>query len=164
MHLRAHYPWPEADDRHCYGRNRFSGQLYHRRTPQELDKVLPIRFASLAIFDTDLSMSRYQKDFDAFGESLNQHFGLCLLFCCPTTVNVIKGALQPVSVPPGNSFSPVLARAAWAPPGDKPLVSYGNNPLQSREKNMPGTAITRTVGGMASHWTCACRMLFSFWL
>ena len=55
MHLRAHYPWQEAFDGHCYGRNRFSGQPYPRRQPQERDKVLlPIRFASLTIFDTDL--------------------------------------------------------------------------------------------------------------
>ena len=163
MHLCPHYPWPEAFDGRYYSRNRFSGQLYHRRQPQELDKVLlPIRFASLSIFDTDLCMSRYQKDFDAFGELsksiLNEWFDICLLFHWPPTVNVIKGALQLVSVPPGNSFSSILARAAWAPPVGKPLVSFGNNPLQSRERNLSGTAITRTVGGMASHWTCASRM------
>ena len=159
MHLCPHYSWQEAVDRHCFGRNRFSGQPNHRRTPQELDKVLfPLRFASLAIFDTDPCMPRYQKDFDAFGGPLNQWFGFCLLFHRPPTVNIIKGALQPVSVPPGNSFSPTLARAAWAAPAGKPLVSYGNNPLQKPERNLSGTCITRTVGGMASHWTCACRM------
>ena len=74
------------------------------------------------------------------------------------TVNVIKGSLQPVSVPPGNSFSSTLAKASWSPPEGKPLVTYGNNPLQSPEKNLAAAGITRTVGGMASHWTCACRM------
>jgi pyranose oxidase len=79
---------------------------------------------------------KYQKDFDAF-------------------VNVIKGALQPVSIPPGDTYQSTLARAAWAPTVN-PLVIHGNNPSQSRERNLKAAAVTRTVGGMASHWTCSC--------
>ncbi|KAF9646149.1 pyranose 2-oxidase [Thelephora ganbajun] len=81
---------------------------------------------------------KYQKDMDAF-------------------VNVIKGALQPVSIPPGDAFNSTLGAAGWNPPvGGGGLVSEGFNPLQQPELNLRGTAITRTVGGMATHWTCSC--------
>ncbi|CAE6445783.1 unnamed protein product [Rhizoctonia solani] len=80
---------------------------------------------------------KYQKDIDAF-------------------VNVIKGALQPVSVPPASTYMPTLGAGAWAPPLGKKLVSSFYNPEQKPEINLPGCAITRTVGGMSTHWTCAC--------
>ncbi|QRW21546.1 GMC oxidoreductase [Rhizoctonia solani] len=80
--------------------------------------------------------AKYQKDIDAF-------------------VNVIKGALQPVSVPPAATYMPTLGAEAWSP-GSKPLVSAFNNPEQEPSVNLPGCAVTRTVGGMATHWTCAC--------
>lgn len=74
------------------------------------------------------------------------------------TVHVIQGALQPVSVPPASTHMPTLGEAAWTPePGSK-LTSSFYNPKQVPELNLPGCAITRTVGGMATHWTCACRM------
>ncbi|CAE6419406.1 unnamed protein product, partial [Rhizoctonia solani] len=79
---------------------------------------------------------KYQKDIDSF-------------------VNVIKGALQPVSVPPAATYMPTLGATAWSPGGEK-LVSSFNNPNQKPELNLPGCAVTRTVGGMATHWTCAC--------
>ncbi|KAJ1304640.1 hypothetical protein OPQ81_005781 [Rhizoctonia solani] len=80
---------------------------------------------------------KYQKDIDAF-------------------VNVIKGALQPVSVPPAATYMATLGAEAWSPgPGQK-LVSAFNNPDQKPELNLIGSAVTRTVGGMATHWTCAC--------
>jgi pyranose oxidase len=72
-------------------------------------------------------------------------------------VNVIKGALQPVSIPPGSAFQSTLGTAGWNPPvGGGGLVINGFNPLQAPEVNLRGTAITRTVGGMATHWTCSC--------
>ncbi|KAG8733576.1 Pyranose 2-oxidase [Ceratobasidium sp. 423] len=80
---------------------------------------------------------KYQKDIDAF-------------------VNVIKGALQSVSVPPAETYMATLGATAWSPgPGQK-LVSSFHNPDQKPELNLPGCAVTRTVGGMATHWTCAC--------
>ncbi|TFK64358.1 pyranose 2-oxidase [Pluteus cervinus] len=75
---------------------------------------------------------KYQKDIDAF-------------------VNVIKGALQPVSIPPEDSYLPTLGGDAWTT--DKKLISYGRNPNQVPNKNLKGFGITRTVGGMATHWT-----------
>ncbi|CCO27173.1 hypothetical protein BN14_01208 [Rhizoctonia solani AG-1 IB] len=79
---------------------------------------------------------KYQKDIDAF-------------------VNVIKGALQTVSVPPADTYMATLGAEAWSP-GEKQLVSAFYNPKQKPSFNLPGCAITRTIGGMATHWTCAC--------
>ncbi|KAL0570156.1 Pyranose 2-oxidase [Marasmius crinis-equi] len=83
---------------------------------------------------------KYQKDIDAF-------------------VNVIKGALQPISVPPTDPLQTTLAGAAWHPPlnpEDGVLVIQGHNPNQKPGVNLRASAVTRTVGGMATHWTCAC--------
>ncbi|KAF9265018.1 pyranose 2-oxidase [Marasmius fiardii PR-910] len=84
---------------------------------------------------------RFQKDIDAF-------------------VNVIKGALQTVSLPPADTYIPTLVGDAWTPPvsedGTTTLVFQGSNPHQIREKNLKASAMTRTVGGMSTHWTCAC--------
>jgi len=77
-------------------------------------------------------------------------------------VNVIKGALQILSVPPADTYIPTLVGDGWTPPisadGVSTLVFHGSNPNQIREKNLKASAVTRTVGGMATHWTCACRM------
>ncbi|CAE6528111.1 unnamed protein product [Rhizoctonia solani] len=81
--------------------------------------------------------AKYQKDIDAF-------------------VNVIKGALQRVSVPPAETYMATLGAEAWSPAPEQCLVSAFHNPDQKPELNLPGCAITRTVGGMATHWTCAC--------
>lgn len=85
------------------------------------------------------------------------------------TVNVIKGALQPVSIPPEETFQSTLGGSAWHPHEvkGKTLTFYGRNPNQKATENLRATAITRTVGGMATHWTCCCRksslnMMFSF--
>ncbi|KAG7098215.1 hypothetical protein E1B28_000183 [Marasmius oreades] len=84
---------------------------------------------------------KFQKDIDAF-------------------VNVIKGALQSVSVPPADTYIPTLVGDSWTPPvnkdGSSSLIFQGSNPNQIREKNLKASAMTRTVGGMATHWTCAC--------
>ncbi|KIJ23033.1 GMC oxidoreductase [Sphaerobolus stellatus SS14] len=69
---------------------------------------------------------------------------------------IIKASLQPVSVPPDDTYQPTLARAAWSPSLEKPLVIEGHNPKQVRELNLPGASVTRTVGGMGTHWGCAC--------
>ncbi|TFK65323.1 pyranose 2-oxidase [Pluteus cervinus] len=78
---------------------------------------------------------KYQKDIDAF-------------------VNVIKGALQTVSVPPEDSYLPTLGGDAWTT--NKKQVFHGSNPNQVPNKNLKSSGITRTVGGMATHWTCNC--------
>ena len=106
--------------------------------------------------------TRYQKDIDQFGNlshSLDAHRFIhthSRLFA----VNVIKGALQLISVPSQDSFLPTLGGQGWRPPppgSDKQLIFQGNNPDQKPELNLKASAVTRTVGGMATHWTCACR-------
>ncbi|KAH7871076.1 pyranose 2-oxidase [Lentinula edodes] len=83
---------------------------------------------------------KYQKDIDAF-------------------VHVIQGALQPVSIPVSDTHQSTLGGNSWTPPinsKQNQLVICGQNPQQSREDNLGATAVTRAVGGMATHWTCAC--------
>ncbi|KAL0953020.1 hypothetical protein HGRIS_007223 [Hohenbuehelia grisea] len=80
---------------------------------------------------------KYQKDIDSF-------------------VNVIKGALQPISVPPSATYLPTLGGEGWTPSEGSHLTIQGHNPHQVPEKNLQASAVTRTVGGMATHWTCAC--------
>lgn len=79
---------------------------------------------------------KYQKDIDSF-------------------VHVIQGALQPISLPPQSTFMSTLGEVAWTPgPGEHLIQSY-HNPNQKPEENLM-SYMTRTVGGMATHWTCAC--------
>ncbi|KAG8792277.1 Pyranose 2-oxidase [Ceratobasidium sp. 428] len=80
--------------------------------------------------------AKYQKDIDAF-------------------VNVIRGALQNISIPPGDSHLPTLGTNAWTPPAGTHLTQSYHNPQQKPEKNLK-SYVTRAVGGMTNHWTCAC--------
>jgi pyranose oxidase len=80
---------------------------------------------------------KYQKDIDSF-------------------VNVIKGALQPISIPPSEAYISTLGGTGWSPGSNQVLVTEGHNPNQRPEVNLRASAVTRTVGGMATHWTCAC--------
>ncbi|KAF8608603.1 pyranose 2-oxidase [Ceratobasidium sp. AG-I] len=80
---------------------------------------------------------KYQKDIDAF-------------------VHVIQGALQPVSVPPSSTHMATLGTVAWTSSKKNESIQGPHNPQQKDEDNLPGCAVTRTVGGMATHWTCAC--------
>ncbi|KAF8969196.1 pyranose 2-oxidase [Flammula alnicola] len=80
---------------------------------------------------------KYQKDIDMF-------------------VNVIKGALQPISVPTSDTFQPTLGGTGWTPSPTQALVIQGNNPDQDPRTNLKEASVTRTVGGMATHWTCSC--------
>ncbi|QRV88045.1 GMC oxidoreductase [Ceratobasidium sp. AG-Ba] len=76
----------------------------------------------------------YQKDIDRF-------------------VNVIKGALSPVSVASNRAFVDTLDPASWN--DDNSFVSNGKNPKQKESCNLSAQAVTRGTGGMATHWTCA---------
>ncbi|PIL28620.1 hypothetical protein GSI_08662 [Ganoderma sinense ZZ0214-1] len=96
-------------------------------------------FSEFNHYDVLHNIIRYQKDIDAF-------------------VNVIKGALQPVSVPPSDTYISTLGGDGWTPSLTDVLITEGRNPHQDPRVNLKATAVTRTVGGMATHWTCACPM------
>ncbi|KAH7924400.1 putative pyranose oxidase [Leucogyrophana mollusca] len=79
----------------------------------------------------------YQKDIDRF-------------------VKVIQGALSTVSVPTSSTVLPTLDPAAWqASDPSQMIISNGRNPHQQEYNNLGAQAVTRGVGGMATHWTCA---------
>ncbi|KAI6025449.1 putative pyranose oxidase [Pisolithus marmoratus] len=76
----------------------------------------------------------YQKDIDRF-------------------VRVIQGALSPVSVPVSRTYMDNLDPSAYQNPSD--LITIGRNPNQKDHENLAAEAVTRCIGGMATHWTCA---------
>ncbi|CAL1708625.1 unnamed protein product [Somion occarium] len=78
----------------------------------------------------------YQKDIDRF-------------------VNVIKGALSTVSIPTSNNAVPTLDPASFQNSKERPFISLGKNPSQNPFNNLGAEAVTRGVGGMTTHWTCA---------
>ncbi|KAG6382089.1 pyranose 2-oxidase [Boletus reticuloceps] len=80
---------------------------------------------------------KYQKDIDQF-------------------VNVIKGAIQPISIPPQDTLISNLGGQGWRPPEGEALIFHGSNPNQQPLLNLKGSGITRAVGGMGTHWTCNC--------
>lgn len=80
---------------------------------------------------------KYQKDIDSF-------------------VRVIQGDLSTVSVPPSSTLMPELDPSAWRPNDPSQMsITSGRNPLQREYNNLPAEAVTRCVGGMSTHWTCA---------
>ncbi|KAG6860692.1 hypothetical protein C0995_008605 [Termitomyces sp. Mi166 len=79
----------------------------------------------------------YQKDIDRF-------------------VRVIQGALSTVSVPVSSAVIPTLDPSAWRiKDPNKHIISNGRNPYQRTYNNLGAQAVTRGVGGMSTHWTCA---------
>jgi len=79
----------------------------------------------------------YQKDIDRF-------------------VRVIQGALSTVSIPTSSAFMPTIDPIAWvAPDPEKRVISNGRNSFQKEYNNLAAEAVTRGVGGMSTHWTCA---------
>ncbi|KAE9390595.1 hypothetical protein BT96DRAFT_1024457 [Gymnopus androsaceus JB14] len=80
-------------------------------------------------------------------------------------VHYIKAALDPVSVPPTDPYLPTLPSVSWTSLNDPYVAEHklkkifpqaGQNENQQEYCNLPAAAMTKTVGGMASHWTCAC--------
>ncbi|KZV75432.1 GMC oxidoreductase [Peniophora sp. CONT] len=80
---------------------------------------------------------RYQRNSDAF-------------------VPYINACLEPVSVPPVDPYLSTLPSISWTPPNDQVFPHQCQNPAQARDKNLPAAAVSKTVGGMGAHWTCAC--------
>lgn len=113
------------------------GATYARKL---VDAGLSVVMCEMGATDTKPAASHkkneieYQKDIDRF-------------------VNVIKGALSPVSVPQSKTFVDTLDPASWN--SDQPFVTNGKNPKQQEFNNLSAQAVTRGTGGMATHWTCA---------
>jgi pyranose oxidase len=70
-------------------------------------------------------------------------------------VNVIKAALSTVSVPTSNTAVPTLDPASFSNSQNKPFLNLSKNPAQNPFINLGAEAVTRGVGGMTTHWTCA---------
>lgn len=69
----------------------------------------------------------------------------------------IRSALHTISVPTDFSVLPTSDPLANSPlPNAQGYVRGNQNPLQVPQVNLPGAAATYTVGGMGTHWTCAC--------
>jgi len=113
------------------------GATYARKL---VDAGLRVVMCEMGATDTKPAASHkkneieYQKDIDRF-------------------VNVIKGALSPVSVPKSTTFVDTLDPSSWN--SEKPFVTNGKNPKQDAAVNLSAQAVTRGTGGMATHWTCA---------
>ncbi|KIJ47072.1 GMC oxidoreductase [Sphaerobolus stellatus SS14] len=66
------------------------------------------------------------------------------------------GALSKVSVPPSSTIQPTLDPSSWKPSDpSKMSILNARNPRQSPHNNLDDEQVTRGVGGMSTHWTCA---------
>ncbi|KAJ7028772.1 putative pyranose oxidase [Mycena alexandri] len=66
------------------------------------------------------------------------------------------GALSVVSIPRSQTIVPTLGPAAWtASDPNKMWITNGRNSFQGEHNNLGAEAVTRGVGGMSTHWTCA---------
>ncbi|CCO35141.1 hypothetical protein BN14_09256 [Rhizoctonia solani AG-1 IB] len=80
---------------------------------------------------------KYQRDFDAF-------------------THIIRGAMQPMSIPPADGFLSALQGDVWSQTKGRSSVGSPFNPDQDHTQALGYGAVTRSVGGMATHWTCCC--------
>ncbi|KAK2604140.1 hypothetical protein N8I77_007095 [Diaporthe amygdali] len=75
--------------------------------------------------------------------------------------SIIRGELSPLSVPVAEATTQLPPESSWTPelnsdtvPPKNQFILNGQNPEQRPEYNLAASAATRTVGGMAAHWTC----------
>ncbi|KAI3391657.1 hypothetical protein diail_6995 [Diaporthe ilicicola] len=75
--------------------------------------------------------------------------------------NIIRGELSPLSVSVTESSTQLPPESSWTEqlksdeiPIEKKFVRNAQNPDQNPKYNLAASAATRTVGGMAAHWTC----------
>ncbi|GBB96603.1 hypothetical protein RclHR1_27960002 [Rhizophagus clarus] len=67
--------------------------------------------------------------------------------------NIIKGLLQPISVPTsGDVYPDTIDQLSSLQNG---TIYLNQNPEQDRRLNLRAAAATYCVGGMGTHWTCA---------
>lgn len=72
--------------------------------------------------------------------------------------SVIRGHLNLVSIPSNNQPVVTLDPAAFQVDMERyaGFVHNNQNPEQSEHRHLDAAAVTYAVGGMATHWTCAC--------
>ena len=77
--------------------------------------------------------------------------------------SVIRGHLHYLSVPTNNQPALTLDPVAYKVDRDRytGFVRNNQNPDQNPNKNLDGAAASYAVGGMGTHWTCACPRLHS---
>ncbi|KAL7278376.1 hypothetical protein ACG7TL_008356 [Trametes sanguinea] len=93
----------------------------------------------------------YQKNIDKF---VQQALSMSLYATVQRFDTVLtQGQLMPVSVPVNRVVADTLSPASWQ--ASTFFVRNGANPGQDPFRNLGGQAVTRVVGGMATHWTCA---------
>ncbi|KAJ6503796.1 putative pyranose oxidase [Mycena sanguinolenta] len=98
----------------------------------------------------------YQKDIDRFVKWVS--------YISPPSyqINIFRaessrqGALSVVSIPRSQTIVPTLGPAAWtAKDPNQMWITSGRNSHQGEHNNLGAEAVTRGVGGMSTHWTCA---------
>ncbi|KAG9084342.1 hypothetical protein FRC07_013666, partial [Ceratobasidium sp. 392] len=111
--------------------------LDHHKTAKVL--MVEVGAQESATIGTNLKNAiKYQKDLDAF-------------------CHIIRGAMQPSSLPPMSGHLSGLQGDAWIQRESRSSINSPYNPDQDPTTNLDsGGAVTRTVGGMSTHWTCAC--------
>jgi pyranose oxidase len=71
-------------------------------------------------------------------------------------VRVIQGSLDLWSQPTSTTVVSDIGPSAWRAANPAQMVNCNKrNPYQQEYNNLPGAAITRGIGGMSTHWTCA---------
>ncbi|KAI9373406.1 pyranose 2-oxidase [Aspergillus egyptiacus] len=68
-------------------------------------------------------------------------------------VNIIQGSLYATSVPTRVDANLKLPPVAWSPRGEQNF--NGQNKEQNIYHNLDANGVSRNVGGMSTHWTCA---------
>ncbi|KAJ7107426.1 putative pyranose oxidase [Mycena epipterygia] len=100
----------------------------------------------------------YQKDIDRFVKWVSYISSL------PYRIHIFRsraessrqGALSVVSIPRSQTIVPTLGPAAWIAKDPKQMwITNGRNHFQGEHNNLGAEAVTRGVGGMSTHWTCA---------
>ncbi|CAE6426226.1 unnamed protein product [Rhizoctonia solani] len=74
----------------------------------------------------------------------------------PVVALFIQGAMRPMSIPPVGGFLPALQGDTWSHSQGRSSLGSPINPDQDPTQVMGNGQVTRTVGGMSSHWTCCC--------
>ncbi|KAF8714535.1 GMC oxidoreductase, partial [Rhizoctonia solani] len=90
---------------------------------------------------------KYQKDFDAFSEHLySRKSSFMHIHFEQFTAHIIRGAMQPMSIPPAGGFLSALQGDAWSQPEGRSSVASPYNPDQDHTQALGYGAVTRTVG------------------